>query len=434
MKPKKINIGLIGFGVVGTGVLKILRSRSRIIQQTSGLDIHVKRVADIDLNRTRGIKLKPGQLIRDARKIIDDPDIHIIVELIGGTTKAFEYIARALKKGKHVVTANKALLAERGSPLFELAKKRRLRIGFEAAVAGGIPIILALRNGLIGNHIRSIYGILNGTANYILTKMEIQGRDFGEVLREAQAKGFAEADPSFDIKGIDAAHKLCLLIKLAYGIFIPMNKIYIKGIKDISQIDIRYARELGYRIKLLAFAKQVQGRLEASVQPVMISKQSLLASVMYEFNSVAVHGDAAGPVLFYGKGAGEQPTGSAVVSDIVEVAKGVASGGPVLETVDEQPLSSLPQRPIKDIRARFYLRIITRDQTGVLARISGILGRNRISIANVVQKEVTPEGNAVVIIITHVASTASLKRAVQGINKLGVVRKKTLAMVIEDDI
>src|SRR3990172_3342670 len=320
---KKINVGIVGFGTVGTGTAKILIENSLLIEERVGIPIVVKTIADHDIEKEREIKVDPPVLTKDANEILDDPEIDIVVELIGGYGYAKEFIIKAIDKGKHVVTANKALLAIHGDEIFKAVYKKGVDIGFEASVGGGIPIIRALKEGLVANRIESIYGIVNGTTNYILTKMTSEGKKFGDVLKKAQEKGYAEADPTFDVEGVDAAHKLAVLISLAYGVRIRFEDIYTEGISKITPLDIEFAREFGYRIKLLAITKDDRGKIEARVHPTMLKESAMLANVDGVFNAIYVTGDAVGSTMFYGRGAGMMPTGSAVVSDIADIARNI---------------------------------------------------------------------------------------------------------------
>ncbi|MBI5345202.1 MAG: homoserine dehydrogenase, partial [Deltaproteobacteria bacterium] len=309
---KKINVGLIGFGTVGTGVVRVLKENASVIRERTGCDIVLKKVADKDTSRDRGVRLDDGVLVSDASVIINDPEIQVVIELVGGTGVAKDFIMDALSRGKHVVTANKALLSTHGKEIFMKAAASGLDVGFEASVGGGIPIIKAVREGLVANRIESIYGIINGTANYILSKMTNDGGRFEDVLRRAQEKGYAETDPSYDVDGIDTAHKLAILISLGWGAYMRFEDIYTEGIRGITQLDIRFAKEFGYRIKLLAIAKAVDGEIEARVHPTMIPEAHPLAAVDGVYNAIHLRGNAVGPAMFYGLGAGMMPTASAV--------------------------------------------------------------------------------------------------------------------------
>ncbi|HSB31679.1 MAG TPA: homoserine dehydrogenase, partial [Candidatus Sulfobium mesophilum] len=320
-----INVGIIGFGTVGTGTASILLNNRDILRERTGIDINLRRIADLDIKRDRGIKLPKGILTAKTEELLDDPDIHIVVELIGGTTVAKDVILKAISKGKHVVTANKALLATHGAEIFRAAGKQKVELGFEASVAGGIPIVKVIREGLVANRIRAVYGIINGTTNYILTKMTEEKAEFSEVLKEAQKLGYAEADPTYDIEGIDSAHKLAILASLSYGPRFSIKDVYREGISWISPMDIEFARELGYKLKLLAIAKESNGKVELRVHPTMVPEEYLISKVDGVYNAVYVEGDAVGSTLYYGRGAGDMPTGSAVVSDIADIARNIVT-------------------------------------------------------------------------------------------------------------
>ncbi len=360
---KSVNVGIIGFGTVGTGTARILIENADIIRRRLGVPVVLKKISDLDIKRDRGIKLGEVKLTTDAKEVIGDPDIDVVVELIGGYKPAKEFILEAIRNKKHVVTANKALLAVHGEEIYAAAEKSRVTVGYEASVAGGIPILAAVRSGLAANNIKSIYGIVNGTCNYILTLMTNAGRKFDEVLREAQAKGYAEADPTFDIEGIDSAHKLAVLTMLAYGTPVKFTDIYTEGISKITPLDIDFARDLGYKIKLLAITKMANGEIEARVHPTMLPEEYPIATVDGVFNALSVVGDAVGSTMFYGRGAGDMPTGSAVVSDIIDIGRDVLAGcadrSPVTAFRDRSPLKI---RKMDDITSCYYLRFSAMDQ------------------------------------------------------------------------
>jgi homoserine dehydrogenase len=411
-----INIGIIGFGTVGTGTAKILIENRKLLKDRTGVDINLKKIADLDIKRDRGIKLPKGVLTTDADSVIKDPDIHIIVELIGGTTIAKEIMLKAIKNGKHVVTANKALLATHGKEIFRAAEKAGVKVGFEASVAGGIPIIKIISEGLVANRIKSIYGIINGTTNYILSKMSDENAGFSEVLKEAQKLGYAEADPTYDIEGIDSAHKLAILASLAYGTQFSLKDVYREGISWISAMDIEFARELGYKLKLLAIAKETNGKIELRVHPTMVPEDFLISKVDGVFNAVYVEGDAVGSTLYYGRGAGDMPTGSAVVSDIADISCNIVN-----KTIGRNPLFSRSEKgknllKMDDVRSRYFFRFSAIDKPGVLSRISGILGKYNISIASVIQKD-RREGKTVpLVVLAHTAREKDVLAAVKEIN------------------
>lgn len=426
-----INVGIIGFGTVGKGTAKILLGSRGLLREKTGVDINLKRIADLDIRTDRGIRLPKGTLTTKAADLLDDPDIAIIVELVGGTTIARDLVLRALRNGKHVVTANKALLATYGREIFSAAQKANVMVGFEASVAGGIPIIKVVREGLVANRILSIYGIINGTTNYILTKMTDERAEFGEVLKEAQRLGYAEADPTYDIEGIDSAHKLAILASLAYGSLFSVRDVYRQGISRISPVDIAFATELGYKVKLLAIAKESGGRVELRVHPTMVPEEYLISKVDGVFNAIYVEGDAVGSTLYYGRGAGEMPTGSAVVGDIVDIARYVQSG--TAGRVRDIPAArkGLHLMKMEDIHSMYYFRFSALDRPGVLSQISGILGKHNISIASVIQKG-RQAGKAVpLVVLTHMAREKDVVRAVSMINRLPSVAGKTVFIRVE---
>jgi homoserine dehydrogenase len=435
MKKKAISVGIIGFGTVGAGTAKILLKKRGELEKKTGFPIVLKKIADLDTKSDRGIKLPKNVLTNDTEAVLNDPDIDIIVELIGGIHPAKEIVIKALKNGKHVVTANKALLAEAGQPIFKTAEKNKVDVGFEASVAGSIPIIKVVRESLIGNSLKNIYGIINGTANYILTKMTEEGVGFSSTLREAQDLGYAEADPTFDIEGVDSAHKLTILAALAFGIPISFKKVYTEGITKITPMDIEFASEFGYRIKLLAIAKQTDNEVEMRVHPAMMPVDNLMSSVNGVFNAIYVEGDATGEGLYYGKGAGEMPTGSAVVSDIVDIAKNIVNGASAGAQGIASPANpDLTIKKMEDIRTSYYLRFSATDKPGVLARISGILGKHNISIKSMIQKGRKKEKAVPLVMMTHEAREKDMVRALKEINRLSIVSGKTMCLRVEGEI
>jgi len=430
---KTINIGLVGFGTVGTGVVKLLKGQAPLLQRRLAARLRLKRIADLDLTKPRDVEVDPKILTTDAREIIEDPAIDIVIELIGGTTAAREVSLAALRSGKHLVTANKALLATHGLELFRAAAEKRVDLGFEATVCGGIPIIRAVREGLVANRIHSIEGIVNGTCNYILTKMTELGAPFAEVLKEAQDQGYAEANPSLDIDGIDAAHKLQILASIAYGGSVDFNAIYVEGIRGIDPDDIQYAKELGYRVKLLAIAKETDGEIEVRVHPTLIPEDHLLASVGGVFNAVYIVGDATGSLMFYGRGAGQLPTASAVVSDVVEIAQNILYQRPSRPShIPAIAGEGLKIRPMDEVRTRYYLRVMAVDKPGVLSKVSGILGSHDISIASVIQKGRHARASVPVVMMTHEAVEGAMRRALAEINALDVVSGRTVCLRVEE--
>ena len=431
-----INIGLIGLGTVGTGVVKILRKNRDLLLKKLNVPLILKKVAYKNLSRPRTVDLS-GIEITNAEEIINDPEINIVIELIGGYEPAKTYILTAIKKRKHVVTANKALLALYGEEIFKTAMECGVDVAFEASVGGGIPLINGIKEGLVGNNILCMFGILNGTANYILTKMTKEGVAFKEALKEAQEKGFAEADPTFDIEGIDTAHKLTILLSLVYGIPINFEQIYIEGIGNIDSLDIQFAQEFGYRIKLLAVSRQTAKGIESRVHPTMIPIEHLLANVNGAYNALLVRGDAVGNILFYGLGAGMMPAGSAVVSDVVSLSrnliKGITQRVPLLSYLPEKR-EKKPILSIDELICKYYFRFSAVDKPGVLSKISGILGNYDISIESVMQKGRKINGQVPIVMLTHEAKEANVKAALNEIEKIEVVKAKPVFIRIENDL
>jgi len=431
-----INIGLIGLGTVGTGVVKILRKNRDLLLKKLNVPLILKKVAYKNLSRPRTVDLS-GIEITNAEEIINDPEINIVIELIGGYEPAKTYILTAIKKRKHVVTANKALLALYGEEIFKTAMEYGVDVAFEASVGGGIPLINGIKEGLVGNNILCMFGILNGTANYILTKMTKEGVAFKEALKEAQEKGFAEADPTFDIEGIDTAHKLTILLSLVYGIPINFEQIYIEGIGNIDPLDIQFAQEFGYRIKLLAVSRQTAKGIESRVHPTMIPIEHLLANVNGAYNALLVRGDAVGNILFYGLGAGMMPAGSAVVSDVVSLSrnliKGITQRVPLLSYLPEKR-EKKPILSIDELICKYYFRFSAVDKPGVLSKISGILGNYDISIESVMQKGRKINGQVPIVMLTHEAKEANVKAALNEIEKIEVVKAKPVFIRIENDL
>jgi homoserine dehydrogenase len=429
----EIRIGLLGLGTVGSGVVKILNAHRPELEERAGCRLALRAVADTEMTRPReGIDLASLPLTPDAASVLDDPSIQIVIELVGGLEPARSFILRALQNGKHVVTANKALLAHHGVELFDEARRRSAMLGFEAAVAGGIPLIRAVKEGLVANRILSVFGIVNGTSNYILSKMTDEGLDFSVVLKEAQAKGYAEADPTLDVEGMDSAHKLQILATLAFRTWVNLKDIYTEGVTAITPQEIANAAELGYRIKLLAIAKAGDWGLEARVHPTMIPQSSPLAAVSGVFNAVFITGDAVGDLMFYGRGAGQMPTASAVWSDVMEIARRLAHGAPALSL--ELPAAAahpLPLRPMDEIRSAYYLRVMALDRPGVLSRVAGVLGAHQISIASVIQKGRAAAEAVPVVMMTHEAREHDMRQALAAIDRLDVVAPPTLMIRVE---
>jgi homoserine dehydrogenase len=431
-----ISVGLLGIGTVGGGTWEVLRRNADEIQRRAGRAIRVTRVADKALAHARSIVKGKALVTADAREVTRAPDVDIVVELIGGTGVAKDLVLDAIAHGKQVVTANKALLATHGNEIFAAAQKKGVMVAFEAAVGGGIPIIKALREGLTANRIEWIAGIINGTSNFILSEMRDKGLSFGEVLAEAQRLGYAEADPTFDIEGIDAAHKLTILSALAFGIPMQFRKAYIEGISKLTREDIRYAEELGYRIKLLGITKRNSKGIELRVHPTLVPARRLIANVEGVMNAILVNGDAVGPTLYYGAGAGSQPTASAVVADLVDVTRLItADPGHRVPHLAFQPdrLSDARVLPIGEVETAYYLRMRVLDRPGVLADITRILAKGAISIDAMVQKEPAQgEKQVDIVLLTHRALEKNVAAALKRIEKLKTVVGKVTRIRCEE--
>jgi homoserine dehydrogenase len=432
---KPVNVGLLGLGTVGGGTVNVLARNAEEITRRAGRGIRVSHAAAREIKNPDELRLDGIEITDDAFKLVEHPDIQIIVELIGGYQPALELVLRAIANGKHVVTANKALIAKHGNEIFAAAHKAGVMVAFEAAVAGGIPIIKAIREGLAGNRIQWLAGIINGTGNYILTEMRDKGRDFAEVLAEAQALGYAEADPTFDVEGIDAAHKLTILASIAFGIPLQFDKVYTEGITNIAREDVVNAEAFGYRIKNLGIARRTPAGIELRVHPTLIPERRLIANVDGVKNAVLVMADAVGPTLYYGAGAGAEPTASAVVADLVDVTRTL--------TVDPenrvphlafQPdaISDIPILPMDQIETAYYLRLRAQDRPGVLADITRILGDMHISIEAILQKEPSPEQHhASIIMLTHVVREQRMNEAIRRIEALESISGKVTRIRLE---
>lgn len=425
------NIGIVGFGTVGAGVVECILKNGELIGSRAGVRPVIRRVADLDIESDRGVALPKNVLTTDASEVLDAPDIDVVIELIGGTTIAKDFILRALNNGKPVVTANKALLAEHGADIFAAAKASKADVFYEASVAGGIPIIKAVREGLAGNRIQEITGILNGTCNYILTQMEKHGADFGSVLANAQAAGYAETPPDLDIDGIDTAHKATILASLAYGEWFGMNPMYVEGIRGIALQDIQNAHDLGYRIKLLAIIKQDDGHVEMRVHPALVPQRTMLANVDGVFNAVYVRGDTVGETMYYGQGAGRSATASAVVADIIDVALNAKneSARRIPAFHPHEGYTSIVK--MEDVQTRYYLRLQVEDHVGVLSAIADILGGLNISIASLSQKE-TGGPFVPLVILTHLAREADMRAAMDKFAASDIVNNNPIVLRIED--
>jgi homoserine dehydrogenase len=434
MQP--IQLGLIGCGTVGAGVARLLLEGQSILEKRVAAPLQVKYVADLDTQTDRGVAFPAGVFISDAWQVINDPDIDIVIEMIGGETLAKDIILAALEKGKHVVTANKALLAKHGNEIIAAALANQTDLAYEASVGGCMPIIKTLREALVGNEISAMTGILNGTCNYILSKITETGMPFKNALTEAQAKGYAEADPTLDVEGLDAAHKLAILTALAYGMHINFDDIYTEGISAITPQDIQFAAEFGYCIKLLAISKLKQGAVEARVHPTMIPQDNILSSVSGTLNAITVSGHAVGNLFLSGHGAGMMPTASAVVSDIVDLARNLfrkAAGRIPLMAYLPDKIVTLPVMPITDITTSYYFRFSALDKPGVLSTISGVLGENGISIQSVHQKGRKTNGAVPIVMLTHTAREADVHNAFNKLKTLDVVTDQPVLIRIEDE-
>ncbi|MBF6987298.1 MULTISPECIES: homoserine dehydrogenase [Cupriavidus] len=431
-----IKVGLLGIGTVGSGTFNVLKRNQEEIRRRAGRGIEIAVVADLNTERARELTNGEVEIVSDAHQVVTRPDIDIVIELIGGYGVARELVLKAIENGKHVVTANKALLAVHGNEIFEAARKKGVIVAFEAAVAGGIPIIKALREGLTANRIQWIAGIINGTTNFILSEMRDKGLDFDVVLKEAQQLGYAEADPTFDIEGVDAAHKVTLMSAIAFGMPVQFDRAHVEGITKLSATDIKYAEELGYRIKLLGITRRRDDGVELRVHPTLVPAARLIANVEGAMNAVLVQGDAVGATLYYGKGAGAEPTASAVIADLVDVTR--------LHTADPnhrvphlafQPdeLSSVPVLPIEEINSSYYLRMRVADETGVLAEITRILAEGGISIDAMLQKESREgEPQTDIIILTHITREKHVNAAIAKIEALSTVLSDVTRLRMEE--
>ncbi len=425
---KEIRIGLIGFGTVGKGLAQALFSQRERLIQRSGIAFTLTTVADIAVDSLPD-EFSNVTLTRDAKDIFNDPSIDIVVELIGGMEPAKSFLLEAINKGKHVVTANKALLSVHGREIFKAAALNNVEVGFEASVGGGIPVIKALKEGLVANKINYIKGIMNGTANYILTRMTDDGMAFDEVLKEAQELGFAEADPTYDVEGIDTAHKLAILMNIAFGLHVHLDDIHVEGISEIEPTDIEFAGTLGHRIKLLAISRNHGKHVEARVHPTMVPETHMLSTISGAFNAIQFNGDTVGDVLLYGQGAGMMPTGSAVAADVVDIGRNILQ-----DSVNRVPaLSYLPDNmaepiitPMDELVCPYYFRVTALDKPGVLARITSIFGDHGISIKSMVQQEHDANEPVYIVFMTHSATEGNVKRAIREIDELDVCTSPTV--------
>ncbi len=434
-----IKVGLIGFGNIGAGVVKLLTNNAEVIRGKVGAGIVLKRIADRDITTDRGVAVDPSCMTTDVNDIFDDPEISVVIELVGGYEPAKSFVLKAIEKGKHIVTANKALLALHGQEIFAAAARKNVEVQFEAAVGGGIPVLTAIKGNMAANNFGSVFGIMNGTCNYILTRMTQEGADFADMLTAAQELGYAEPDPTFDIEGVDTAHKLAILVSLCFGTRIDFNAIHTEGISRISGLDVKFARDFGYRIKLLAIGKLSDGKVEARVHPTMIPLHNPMADVNGVFNAIRLTGDFVGAVMFYGRGAGQDPTASAIVGDLIGLSRSMLAGAgrrmAPLGLMDEQ-VRDLPVKPMADIVSKYMLRFSTRDIPGVLGTITGALGKHGISISSMVQTAHEANDNAPVpiVIMTHEAVEGSVQAALEEIDRLDFVCEKTSFIRIEDNL
>jgi len=423
---RNINVGIIGFGTVGSGVVEALNKKRAYLKRRLGANINIVKICDKDLRKKRFVKVDKRLLTKNVNDILNNPKIDIVVELIGGIRPAHEIISKALDNKKHVVTANKALLAKEKKSLFEKAMRNNVQLRFEASVAGGVPIIKALREGLVANRVNSIYGIINGTCNYILSGMTNCGIDFDSALKDAQKKGYAEKLPEMDISGLDSAHKLAILASLSFGIDVKLSDIHVEGISDITEADIKYAAEWGYLVKLLAIAKVTPKGLEVRVHPTLVPKKHPLASVDKNFNAIFLNTDMLGDSLFYGKGAGSIPTASAIISDIVDISRDIIGGysSCVPSIVYDDKVKQVKKKD--DFSASYYVRFSAIDKPGVLAKISKILSEFKISIAFVSQEARREERIVPIVMMTHLAKERDFSQALKAIDRLSFIRRKSV--------
>ncbi|SMM98980.1 Homoserine dehydrogenase [uncultured Candidatus Thioglobus sp.] len=422
-----MNIGILGLGTVGGGVVNVLiKNKSELLRRT-GVSIQVTHAAVRDVNQARICPTEQIKLTQDPLDIVNEASIEVVLELMGGTSLAKEMVEKAIRNGKHIITANKALIATHGNELLALAKANNVHLLFEAAVAGGIPILKSLEQGLSANQIEMVAGIINGTGNFILTEMRDKARDFADVLKEAQALGYAEADPTFDVEGIDAAHKLAILAAMAFGCKLQFDKVSTEGISEISGEDVAFATELGYSIKHLGIAKNINGEVQMRVHPTLIPKSRLLANVDGVMNAVLVKGNAVGPTLYYGAGAGDEATASAVIADLVDIIKGTVSD----DILGWKSLETMPTQNQDEIVSIFYLRLLATDKTGVLADITAILAQHNISVESVVQKQIDTQNNAHIAILTNPVKTRDINAAAAEIQKKDFIQETVKIIHVE---
>jgi len=431
---QQVNLGMIGGGTVGSGVFHALQQNGKLLSSRIGINVVVRKVAVKSLAEPRAYPITRSLMTTDWREVVNDPDIHIVAELVGGTTLAKEIILSALKLGKPVITANKALLSKHGEELFAASKKYGANLYYEASVCGGIPIIKSLREGFVGNRIQAMYGIVNGTCNYILTRMKLEGADFSEVLADAQKLGYAETPPDLDIDGFDSQHKIGILASLAHGFWVRPEEVYVEGIRPISALDIKFAGELGYTIKLLGTVKKMEGacRVQVSVYPTLIPNAHVLASVNQVFNAVFVRGDVVGDTLFYGRGAGKDATASAVLSDLADAALDLKFGTPsrVPPFVSHECKGAVAG--IEEVVSQYFVRLNVVDKPGVLARIAAIFGQSGIGISSVIQPEGHEGASVPLIFMLHYATNGAVNKALKKIGKLPVIKSKPVMIRVEN--
>ncbi len=432
-----IKVGLLGFGTIGAGVAKLLLANAEHIKGKLGTNLVLKRIADLDITTDRGVAVPEGVLTTRADDVLTDPEISVVIELIGGYEPAKSFVLKAIENGKHVVTANKALLALHGQEIFAAAARKNVEVLFEASVGGGIPVLSAIRGNMAANNFSTVFGILNGTCNYILTKMTEEGADFAPALKKAQELGYAEADPTFDIEGVDTAHKLSLLLSLCFGTRVTFSDIYCEGVSSLTATDISFAKEFGYRIKLLAIGKLDEGRIEARVHPTMIPQNSPLSDVNGAFNAIRFTGDFIGPVMFYGRGAGMDATASAVIGDVMDIGRNLLAGigrrTAPLGYLDES-MRTLTIKPMAEIVSKYYLRFSAVDQPGALAKIAGALGDAGISIESMIQTGRSTGDAVPVVIMTHEAGEGAVQKALAVIDASDIVTEKTHLIRIEESL
>ena len=432
-----IKVGLLGFGTIGTGVIRVLQNNQDIICERLGYNIELAKVCDLDITTDRGVTLEAGILTTNVEDVISNPDIDIVIELIGGYEPAKKFILKAIANGKHIVTANKALMAVHGQEIVAAANNSGVGVMFEAAVGGGIPIISAIKENLCANRFVSVLGILNGTCNFILSKMTDEGGDFAPVLKEAQELGYAEADPTFDVEGVDTAHKIALLSALCFGTNVDFDQVYTEGISNISAVDIQFASQMGYKIKLLAIGKKDCDEIEVRVHPTMIPADYQLAEVDGVFNAVRLTGDFVGPTMLYGSGAGMDATASAVMGDVMSICRDKAAGATLRSPVMgycEDSVKSLTVKKMSQVESNYYLRFTCVDKPGVLAQIAGCLGQNNISIQSMIQPEDYEEDSVPIVLMTHSALEADVTKALAAINKMDIVTRDTFLIRVENDL